>query len=72
MMFMMTTPPTTSDSETTPTRIAKAPCENVCQRPISVSDVYMPKLSVVARPQVALHAQRDARRVHRRFDQRPG
>ena len=28
MMFMMTMPPTTSDSETTPMRIAKMPCEN--------------------------------------------
>ena len=45
MMFMMTMPPTTSDRETTPIRMLKAPWENVFQRPTSVSDVYMPKLS---------------------------
>ena len=46
MMFMMTMPPTTSDSETMPISTAKAPWENCFQRFISVSDVNSPKLSV--------------------------
>ena len=45
MMFMMTMPPTTSDSDTTPIRIAKMPREKFFQKSMSVSDVYIPKLS---------------------------
>ena len=66
MMFMMTMPPTTSDSETTPIRIAKMPCENVLPEVHQRVRRVHAEVVVVARAQVALHAQRHARVVHRR------
>ena len=45
MMFMITTPPTTSDSETTPIRIEKMPLLKLLQKLRSASDVTKPKLS---------------------------
>src|SRR5262249_42089555 len=45
MMFMITMPPTTSDSPTTPTSTAKMPLVALWYRSRIVSDVNMPKLS---------------------------
>ncbi len=45
MMFMITMPPTTSDSETMPISSTNAFCEKSRHSSISVSDVNRPKLS---------------------------
>ena len=46
MMFMMTMPPTSSDSDTRPISTAKAPWLKLFQSSMNVSEVTMPKLSL--------------------------
>ena len=70
MMFMITMPPTTSDSPTMPTRTTAMPAVACWKMPSTESEASMPKLSGSGRLQAALDPQRHARFVLGLLDER--
>ena len=63
MMFMITMPPTSSDSPTMPTSSTAMPAVACWKMPSTESEATMPKLSGSRRLQAAIDAQRHARFV---------